>query len=29
MPLDFRFNRLGKQLPGAGPQNVRQRIIGK
>ncbi|MCH9053679.1 MAG: hypothetical protein IIA72_21915, partial [Proteobacteria bacterium] len=29
MLLDFRFNRLAQQLPGAGPQDVRQRIIGK
>ena len=27
MALDFRFNRLGKQLPRTGPQNVCQRII--
>jgi hypothetical protein len=26
---DFRFNRLGKQLPGTGPQNLRQRVIRK
>ncbi len=29
MALDFRFNRLRKQLTGTGSQNVRQRIIGK
>ena len=27
--LDFRFNRLGKQLPGSSAQDIRQRIIGK
>ena len=26
---NFRFNRLAKQLTGAGAQNLRQRIIGK
>ena len=29
MSSNFRFNRLTKQLPGAGPQNRRQRIVGK
>ena len=26
---NFRFNRLAKQLPGAGAQYLRQRIVGK
>ena len=29
MALNFRLNRLGKKLLRPGPQNVRQRIIGK
>ncbi len=29
MRLNFRFNRLAQQLPGASPQDIRQRIIGK
>ena len=29
MPFNFRFSRLDQQLPGTGPQDVRQRIVGK
>ena len=29
MALDFRLNRLGKQLTSPGSQNIRQRIVRK